>query len=44
MDQVPGSAITDHFATLTDPRVERTREHQLLDWSCPGFVALPRSW
>ena len=27
----PGSSITDHFATLTDPRVERTKEHHLLD-------------
>ena len=27
----PGSTITEHFATLTDPRVERTKEHQLLD-------------
>jgi predicted transposase YbfD/YdcC len=27
----PGSTITDHFATLTDPRVERTKEHRLLD-------------
>ncbi len=31
MDQSPGSTIIDHFATLTDPRVERTKEHQLLD-------------
>jgi predicted transposase YbfD/YdcC len=27
----PGSTITAHFATLTDPRVDRTKEHQLLD-------------
>jgi hypothetical protein len=27
----PGSTITEHFATLTDPRVERTKEHHLLD-------------
>jgi hypothetical protein len=26
----PGSTITAHFATLTDPRVERTKEHHLL--------------
>lgn len=26
----PGSTIVEHFATLTDPRVERTKEHQLL--------------
>ena len=26
-----GSPLTQHFATLTDPRVERTKEHQLLD-------------
>jgi len=31
MDQAPGSTIIAHFATLTDPRVERTKEHQLLD-------------
>jgi predicted transposase YbfD/YdcC len=27
----PGSTITQHFATLPDPRVERTKEHHLLD-------------
>jgi predicted transposase YbfD/YdcC len=27
----PGSTLFDHFATLPDPRVERTREHLLLD-------------
>ncbi|MCA1667304.1 MAG: transposase family protein [Thermomicrobia bacterium] len=27
----PGSTITEHFATLTDLRMERTKEHQLLD-------------
>jgi predicted transposase YbfD/YdcC len=27
----PGSTITAHFATLTDPRVDRTKEHHLLD-------------
>jgi predicted transposase YbfD/YdcC len=26
----PGSTITEHFAALTDPRVERTKEHHLL--------------
>lgn len=26
-----GQTIREHFATLTDPRVERTKEHQLLD-------------
>ncbi len=31
MDHPPGSTIIAHFATLTDPRVERTKEHQLLD-------------
>ncbi len=31
MDQSPGSTIIDHFATLPDPRVDRTKEHQLLD-------------
>jgi predicted transposase YbfD/YdcC len=27
----PGSTLFDHFATLPDPRIERTKEHQLLD-------------
>jgi predicted transposase YbfD/YdcC len=27
----PGSAITDHFATLTDPRIDHTKRHQLID-------------
>jgi predicted transposase YbfD/YdcC len=27
----PGSTLFEHFATLPDPRVERTREHLLLD-------------
>jgi predicted transposase YbfD/YdcC len=27
----PGSTLFEHFATLPDPRVERTKEHQLLD-------------
>jgi len=31
MDHAPGSTIIDHFGTLPDPRVERTKEHQLLD-------------
>ncbi len=31
MDQAPGSTIIAHFATLTDPRVDRTKEHHLLD-------------
>ncbi len=31
MAQSPGSTIIDHFATLPDPRVDRTKEHQLLD-------------
>lgn len=31
MDQTPGSTIIAHFATLTDPRIDRTKEHQLLD-------------
>lgn len=25
-----GSRIADHFATLTDPRVDRTKEHHLI--------------
>jgi hypothetical protein len=31
MTASPGSPITAHFATLTDPRMERTKEHHLLD-------------
>ena len=31
MAPAPASALFDHFATLPDPRVERTKEHQLLD-------------
>jgi len=31
MDHAPGSTIIAHFVTLTDPRIERTKEHQLLD-------------
>jgi predicted transposase YbfD/YdcC len=27
----PGSTITQHFATLTDPRIDHTKQHQLLD-------------
>jgi len=27
----PGSTITQHFATLTDPRIDHTKRHQLLD-------------
>ena len=25
------TAITSHFATLTDPRIERTKRHKLVD-------------
>lgn len=31
MSVSPGSTITDHFATLTDPRIDHTKRHQLLD-------------
>lgn len=31
MTTMPGSTIIAHFATLPDPRVERTKEHQPLD-------------
>lgn len=31
MDQAPQASIHDAFATLVDPRVERTKRHQLLD-------------
>lgn len=26
-----GASILEHFATLEDPRIERGKEHQLLD-------------
>jgi predicted transposase YbfD/YdcC len=31
MDHTPVAGLRDHFAPLTDPRVERTKHHQLLD-------------
>ncbi len=31
MEQAPLSTIVDHFAPLEDPRVDRTKHHQLLD-------------
>jgi predicted transposase YbfD/YdcC len=31
MDPPAGRSIRDHFATLPDPRVDRTKRHQLLD-------------
>jgi predicted transposase YbfD/YdcC len=31
MAALTGSSIMEHFATLTDPRVDRTKEHSLLD-------------
>jgi predicted transposase YbfD/YdcC len=31
MTRVPGSPLTDHFATLTDPRSDHTKRHYLLD-------------
>lgn len=31
MPTLSGSSIIAHFATLTDPRVDRTKEHHLLD-------------
>ncbi len=31
MTTAPGSTLFEHFATLPDPRVERTKEHLLLD-------------
>lgn len=30
MAQAPKATILDHFAELDDPRVERTRRHQLV--------------
>ena len=27
----PGVSITDHFEDLEDPRIERSKRHQLLD-------------
>lgn len=31
MDQTPVASLHDHFASLTDPRIERTKRHHLLD-------------
>ena len=31
MDEPVGGSLREHFATLPDPRVERTRRHELLD-------------
>ena len=31
MDRTPVGSLHDHFAPLKDPRVERTKQHQLLD-------------
>jgi predicted transposase YbfD/YdcC len=31
MGDRPGTSIGEHFATLTDPRVERSKEHLLID-------------
>ena len=31
MSDTPTASLEQHFAGLTDPRVERTREHKLLD-------------
>ena len=31
MTETPTATLEQHFANLTDPRVERTREHKLLD-------------
>jgi len=31
MEERVGAAITEYFAELTDPRVERTKRHLLLD-------------
>ncbi len=31
MDPVPSCRIRDHFADLKDPRIERSKRHQLLD-------------
>ena len=31
MECAPETSISRHFASLTDPRVERTREHRLVE-------------
>ena len=31
MKLLPKISISDHFAQMTDPRVERSRQHQLID-------------
>jgi hypothetical protein len=37
--QNPGTSIFDHFSHLTDPRIDRTKRHNLLD-----IVALSICW
>jgi tellurite resistance protein len=31
MSEMPVGSITEHFGHVVDPRVERTKHHQLLD-------------
>jgi predicted transposase YbfD/YdcC len=31
MDRLPSTSISEHFATLSDPRAERGKEHRLID-------------
>jgi hypothetical protein len=31
VESEPRTSIGEHFARLTDPRVERTKEHRLVD-------------
>ena len=42
MAQSPGSTIIASFATRTDPRVERTKEHHLLDILTLALCAIIR--
>ncbi len=31
MDAIPAPSLRDHFSSLSDPRVDRTKRHHLLD-------------
>lgn len=47
MDQAPSASIRDHFATLTDPRSDHTKHHQLLDIitiALCGVICGAESW
>jgi hypothetical protein len=38
MRKKPLEAIEEHFSKVSDPRLDRTKEHKLIDWSYPALV------